>query len=62
MLVTYTTGCYWSCPAQHKYSNMCVKDCGLYNQNIDMIYLVECLVGWLNSSHIEIQKKLMHDH
>ncbi len=25
---------------------MCVKDCGLHNQNIDIIILFACLVGW----------------
>jgi len=37
------------------------KDCGLHNQNIDMIILFACLVGWLNSSAVEIQKQLRSD-
>ncbi len=37
---------------------MCVKDCGLYNENIDMIILFACLVAWLDSSSVEILKKI----
>jgi len=37
-------------------ATMCVKDCSLHNQKIDMIILIACLVGWLNSSPIEILK------
>jgi len=37
---------------------MCVKDCGLHNKNIDMIILLACLVGWIDSSPVEIQKNL----
>jgi len=37
---------------------MCVKDCGLHNQNLNMIILLACLVGWLDSSPVEIQKKI----
>ncbi len=41
---------------------MCVKDCGLKNQSIDMIILFACLNGWLDSSSaVEIQKNLRHD-
>ncbi len=29
----------------------------LHNQNIDMIILFGCLVGWLDSSPVEIEKK-----
>jgi len=32
---------------------LCVKDCGLHNQNINVIILFACLVGWLESSPIE---------
>jgi len=35
---------------------MCVKDCGLHYLNIDIIILFAFLVGWLNSSPVEIQK------
>jgi hypothetical protein len=35
---------------------VCVKDCGLHNQNIDMIILFACLVARLNSSPVEIKK------
>ncbi len=34
------------------FSTVCDKDCGL--SNIDMIILFACLVGWLNSSPVEI--------
>jgi hypothetical protein len=37
---------------------MCVKDCGLHNKNIDMKILLACLVGWIDSSPVEIQKNL----
>ncbi len=37
---------------------MSVKDCGLYDQNIDMLILFTCLVGWLDSSPVEIQKNM----
>ncbi len=33
---------------------LCVKDCGLHNQNIDMIILFECLVGRLVGRPVEI--------
>jgi len=33
--------------------------CGQRNQNIDMIIVL--IVGWLNSSPVEIKKKLRHD-
>jgi len=36
---------------------MCVKDCGLHNQNINMVIIIAFLVGWLNSIRVEIQKK-----
>jgi len=36
-----------------EHSTVCVKDCGLHNKNIVMIYLFACLVGWLNSSTVE---------
>jgi len=26
--------------------NVCIKDCGLHNQNINMIFA--CLIGWLD--------------
>ncbi len=39
----------------------CVKDCGLHNLNIDMIISFACLIGWLDSSPVEIQIKLRHD-
>jgi len=31
----------------------CVKDCGLHNENIDMIILFACLVGWHDSLPVE---------
>jgi len=37
---------------------MCVKDCGLHNQNIDVIILFARLVDWLNSLPVYIQKKI----
>jgi len=36
----------------------CVKDFGLHNQNIIIEILFACLVGWLDSSPVEIPKKL----
>jgi hypothetical protein len=39
-------------------TTVCVKDCGLDNQNIDMIILYSCLVGWLDSLPVEIQIKI----
>ncbi len=33
---------------------MYVKECGLHNQNIDMIILFACFVGWFDSSFLEI--------
>jgi len=30
-------------------------------KSIDMIILFACLLGWLNSSPVEIQKQLRHD-
>jgi len=33
---------------------VCAKDCGLHNQNIDFIILFACLVGWLDSSPVEL--------
>ncbi len=50
------------CPLSKKvwpplvYITMCVKDCGFHNQNIDVIILYACLVGWLKYSPVEIQK------
>jgi hypothetical protein len=42
---------------------VCVKDCGLHNQNINMIILFACLVGWLDTSPVKkngtIFKKLL---
>jgi len=38
-------------------NTVCVKDCGFHNQNIDMIILFACFVGWHNSSPVEIEKK-----
>jgi len=35
---------------------MCVKDCGLHNQNIDNIIMFACYVGWLDSSLVELKK------
>ncbi len=32
---------------------VCVKYCGLHNQNINMIALFACLVGWLNYLLVE---------
>jgi len=29
-----------------------IKDCGLHNQNFDLIILFACLFGWLNSSPV----------
>ncbi len=37
---------------------MRVTDFGLHNQNIDMIILFACLVGWLDSSLVEIEKRI----
>jgi len=36
---------------------VCAKDYGLHDQNIDMIILFACLVGWLESSLVEIKNK-----
>ncbi len=33
-----------------------VKDCGLHNQKMDVIIIFACLVGWLDSSPVEIKK------
>ena len=35
---------------------MCAKDCGINNQNIDILILIACLVAWLDSSPVEIKK------
>jgi len=40
---------------------MCAKDCGINNQNIDILILFACLVAWLDSSPAEIKKKLGHN-
>jgi len=37
---------------------VCVKDCGLHKQNIDVVIVFVCLVGWLDSSPKEILKIL----
>jgi len=42
------------------FHTVCVKDCGLHYQNIDMIILFSCLVGWFNSSPEEIKKIKEH--
>jgi hypothetical protein len=41
------------CTSLKKLSTVCVEDCGLHNQNIDMIILFACLVDWLDSSPVE---------
>ncbi len=35
---------------------ICVNNCALHNQNIDMIILFACLFGWLDSLLLEIEK------
>ncbi len=36
---------------------VCLKDCGLHNQNSDIITLFACLVERLNSSPVKIKQK-----
>ncbi len=42
-------------------SNVRVKDCDLLNQNMKIIILFACLVGWHKSSPVEIKKKIRYD-
>jgi len=39
---------FWLAPN----SNVCNMDCGLHYQNIDLIIVFACLVGWLNFSPV----------
>jgi len=39
-------------------STVCVKDCGLHSQKNRNHNFLTCLVGHLNFSHVEIQKKI----
>ncbi len=43
-----------------KKATVCITDCGLRNQKYYMMVLFAYLIGWLNSSPIEI-KILKHD-
>ncbi len=37
-----------------------VKDCGPHNQNSHLIIVFACLVAWLDTSLVEIKKKIRH--
>ena len=51
----------WKALFRFLFYAMCFMDCGLHNQNIDVIILFACLVGWPNSSPVKIKKRLRHD-